>query len=208
MGFYEKHIVPRLINSKFACGASPIAYQRKKVVPMAEGRVLEIGIGTGLNLEHYDASRVERVIGLDPSEESWKIAGARAEGLGFDVEFIGLPGEEIPLEANSVDTVLVTYALCTIPDTRTALEGMRRVLRPGGNLIFLEHGFAPDPEVQKWQNRIDPFWKRIAGGCHVNRKIPTLLEEGGFKIKDLETMYLPNTPQFAGFNYWGTAQEA
>ncbi|MCE7999863.1 MAG: class I SAM-dependent methyltransferase [Rhodobiaceae bacterium] len=208
MGFYEKYIVPRIINSKFACGAKPISYQRKKVVPMAEGRVLEIGIGTGLNLEHYDPSRIERVIGLDPSEESWKIAGARAEGLGFDVEFIGLPGEEIPLEANSVDTVLVTYSLCTIPDTRTALEGMRRVLRPGGNLIFLEHGFAPDPEVQQWQNRINPFWKRIAGGCHVNRKIPTLLEEGGFKVKDLETMYLPDTPRFAGFNYWGRAQEA
>jgi ubiquinone/menaquinone biosynthesis C-methylase UbiE len=208
MGFYEKHIVPRIINSKFACGAKPISYQRKKVVPLAEGRILEIGIGTGLNLEHYDPSRVEKVIGLDPSEESWKIAGERATGLGFDVEFIGLPGEEIPLEANSVDTVLVTYSLCTIPDTRTALGGMRRVLRPGGNLIFLEHGFAPDPDVQKWQNRINPIWKRIAGGCHVNRKIPTLLEEGGFKVKNLETMYLPDTPQFAGFNYWGTAQQA
>ncbi|MEQ9518301.1 MAG: class I SAM-dependent methyltransferase [Parvibaculum sp.] len=206
MGFYDKYIVPRVINSRFACGAPPIAYQRKKVVPLAEGRVLEIGIGTGLNLEHYDASRVERVIGLDPSEESWKIAGKRAEGLGFDVEFIGLPGEEIPLEANSVDTVLVTYALCTIPDTRKALEGMRRVLRPGGNLIFCEHGCAPDPEVEVWQNRINPVWKKLAGGCNLNRKIPTLLEEGGFKVTKLESMYLPNTPRFAGFNYWGAAQ--
>lgn len=205
MGLYDKYIVPRFINSKFACGAPPIAYQRKKVVPLAEGRVLEIGIGTGLNLEHYDASRVEKVIGLDPSEESWRIAGKRAEGLGFDVEFIGLPGEEIPLEANSVDTVLVTYALCTIPDTRSALEGMRRVLRPGGKLIFCEHGCAPDHEVEVWQNRINPVWKKLAGGCNLNRKIPNLLEEGGFKVQNLETMYLPNTPRFAGFNYWGTA---
>ena len=206
MGFYDKYIVPRFINSRFACGAPPIAYQRKKVVPQAEGRVLEIGIGTGLNLEHYDASRVERVIGLDPSEESWKIAGKRAEGLGFDVEFIGLPGEEIPLESNSVDTVLVTYALCTIPDTRKALEGMRRVLRPGGKLIFCEHGCAPDRDVEVWQNRINPVWKKLAGGCNLNRKIPTLLEEGGFRVQKLETMYLPNTPRFAGFNYWGAAQ--
>lgn len=208
MGFYEKHVVPRMLDSGFMCGAKSISSQRKKVVPMAEGRVLEIGIGTGLNLEHYDPSRVERVIGLDPSEESWKIAGARAKGLGFNVEFIGLPGEEIPLEANSVDTVLVTYSLCTIPDTRTALEGMRRVLRPGGSLIFLEHGFAPDPDVQKWQDRIDPMWKRMVGGCHINRKIPRLLEEGGFKVNNLETMYLPDTPKLVGFNYWGTAQEA
>ena len=208
MGFYEKHILPRVINSKFACGAKPIAYQRKKVVPLAEGRVLEIGIGTGLNLEYYDPSRIEKVIGLDPSEESWKIAGERAQAVDFEVEFIGLPGEEIPLEANSVDTVLVTYALCTIPDTQKALEGMRRVLRPGGNLIFCEHGLAPDDDVRKWQSRINPIWKRIAGGCNVNRDIPALLEQGGFKVRDLETMYLPNTPQFAGFNYWGTAQGA
>lgn len=208
MGFYEKKILPHLINSQFLCGAKPIAYQRKKVVPMAEGRVLEIGIGTGLNLEFYDPSRIEKVIGLDPSEESWKIAGEKAENLPFDVEFIGLPGEEIPLDANSVDTVLVTYAICTIPDPEKALEGMRRVLRPGGNLIFCEHGLAPDENVQKWQNRINPIWKKLAGGCNLNRKIPFLLEESGFRIKNMETMYLPNTPQFAGFNYWGTAQGA
>jgi len=204
MGFYEKYVVPRFIN--VACGAKPITYQRKKVVPMASGRILEIGIGTGLNLEHYDPAKVEKVIGLDPSEESWKLAGERAKDLPFEVEFIGLPGEEIPLDDDDVDTVLVTYSLCTIPDPHKALEGMRRVLKPGGKLIFCEHGAAPDADVAKWQDRINPFWKRLAGGCNLNRKIPSCLEEGGFAIAEMETMYLPSTPRFAGFNYWGVAE--
>ena len=205
MGLYEKHVLPHVIN--MACGTKPISYQRKKVVPMAEGRILEIGIGTGLNLEFYDPSRVEKVIGLDPSEESWKLAGERASHVPFDVEFIGLEAEEIPLDAKSVDTVLVTFSLCTIPDPVKALEGMRRVLRPGGNLIFCEHGLAPDESVRKWQNRINPIWKRLFGGCHINRDIPELIKAAGFKVKTLETMYLPSTPGIAGFNYWGTAQE-
>jgi SAM-dependent methyltransferase len=203
MGFYDKHILPRFINC--ACGASPIMKQRQKVVPRAEGTVLEIGIGTGLNLPYYEDARVERLIGLDPSEESWALAAERAAHLAFDVEFIGLPGEEIPLEDASVDTVLVTYALCTIPDPVSALRGMGRVLRPGGRLIFCEHGRAPDPGVRKWQDRINPIWRRIAGGCNLNRDIPSLLRDGGFVVDDLERMYLPKTPRFAGFNYWGSA---
>lgn len=204
MGFYEKYVVPRIIN--VACGTKPISYQRRKVVPMAEGRILEIGIGTGLNLDHYDPSKVEKLIGLDPSEESWRIAGSRAKDLPFDVEFIGLPGEEIPLDANSVDTVLVTYSLCTIPDPHKALEGMRRVLRPGGKLIFCEHGAAPDANVRKWQDRINPVWKAVCGGCNLNREIPSIIGGAGFEVKQMETMYLPSTPRFAGFNYWGAAQ--
>lgn len=204
MGFYEKYVVPRIIN--VACGTKPISYQRRKVVPMAEGRILEIGIGTGLNLDYYDPSKVEKLIGLDPSEESWRIAGSRAKDLPFDVEFIGLPGEEIPLDANSVDTVLVTFSLCTIPDPHMALEGMRRVLRPGGKLIFCEHGAAPDANVRKWQDRINPVWKAVCGGCNLNREIPTIIGGAGFEVKQMETMYLPSTPRFAGFNYWGTAQ--
>jgi ubiquinone/menaquinone biosynthesis C-methylase UbiE len=162
--------------------------------------VLEIGIGTGLNLPYYNADNVDRLIGLDPSEQSWVLAGERAAHLDFDVEFIGLPGEEIPLEDDSVDTVLVTYALCTISEPVTALQGMGRVLRPGGSLIFCEHGKAPDTGIGKWQDRINPFWRRILGGCNLNRDIPALLSDGG-----LEQMYLPNTPRFAGFNYWGRA---
>jgi len=206
LGFYERHLVPRIINC--ACGLKPIRYQRKKVVPLARGTVLEIGIGTGLNLPHYDAGKVDKVIGLDPSETSWKIAGARAAGLPFPVEFIGLPGERIPLPDASVDTVLVTYSLCTIPDPVTALAGMRRVLRPEGQLIFCEHGEAPDPAVRRWQARINPLWRTLFGGCNLHRPIPDLLRAGGFHPERVETMYLPGTPKVAGYNYWGIATPA
>jgi len=203
MGIYDKYVLPRFINC--ACAAKPLMKQREKVVPLARGTVLEIGIGTGLNLPLYDAARVQRVIGLDPSTESWKLAGKRAARLDFDVEFVGLPGEQIPLDDASVDTVVVTFSLCTIPDPVTALRGMARVLRPGGSLVFCEHGKAPDANVCRWQDRLNPVWRRIAGGCNLNRNIPQLLQDGGFKVADLHTGYLPSTPKFAGYNYWGSA---
>ena len=203
MGFYERVLLPHVINC--ACGTRPIMRQRGKVVPQASGTVLEIGIGTGLNLAYYDAARIERLIGLDPSERSWRLAGRRAAELEFPVEFIGLPGEEIPLQDASVDTVVMTYSLCTIPDPLQALAGMRRVLRPGGRLLFAEHGLAPDRAVQRWQQRLNRPWKAVAGGCHLNRDIPRLLADGGFAVRDLQTMYLPKTPRFAGFNFWGSA---
>ncbi len=206
MGFYDRVILPRFINC--ACGTKPIMKQREKIVPQAEGVVLEIGIGTGLNLPYYAPDRIERLIGLDPSEESWRLAGEKAARLPFDVEFIGLPGEEIPLAADSVDTVLVTFSLCTIPDPVAALRGMGRVLRPGGKLIFCEHGEAPDAGVRRWQGRINPLWRRIAGGCNLNRPIPRLLEQGGFTVAAMEQMYLPGTPRIAGYNYWGSAAAA
>ncbi len=175
-------------------------------MPRASGTVLEIGIGTGHNLPYYQASQVRRLIGLDPSEESWKLAGRRAAQLGVEVEFIGLPGEQIPLEDASVDTVLVTYALCTIPDPVAALKGMARVLRPGGRLLFCEHGMAPDAGVRKWQDRLNRTWSRLLGGCNLNRDIPALLAAGGFQVLDLEQMYLPGTPRVAAYNYWGSAR--
>ena len=205
MGFYDRYILPRFINC--ACGAPPIMKQREKLVPRAEGTVLEIGIGTGLNLPFYDPDKVDRLIGLDPSEASWTLAAERAQNLPFDVEFIGLPGEQIPLDDNSVDTVLVTFSLCTIPDPVTALQGMSRVLKPGGRLLFCEHGRAPDASVQTWQDRVNPIWRALAGGCNLNRDIPALLEEANFTVSGLETMYLPSTPRIAGFNYWGTAAQ-
>ncbi|HEY6131866.1 MAG TPA: class I SAM-dependent methyltransferase, partial [Halioglobus sp.] len=142
------------------------------------------------------------------SEASWKLARKHLAHLDFEVEFIGLSGEEIPLADASVDTVLVTFALCTIPDPVTALRGMSRVLRPGGSLVFCEHGRAPDPEVRKWQDRINPLWRRIAGGCHLNRDIPHLLDAGGFAVAVMQTGYLPSTPKFAGYNFWGSARRA
>jgi len=203
MGFYDRHILPRFINC--ACGTKPIMEQREKVVPGASGTVLEIGIGTGLNLPFYDPAKVERVIGLDPSEESWELAARRIAAVDFEVEFIGLPDGEIPLADDSVDTILITYSLCTIPDPVAALQGMQRVLRPSGELIFCEHGKAPDVNVCKWQDRLDGFWGKIAGGCHLNRDIPQILAAGGFSVKGMDTMYLPSSPRFASFNYWGTA---
>jgi ubiquinone/menaquinone biosynthesis C-methylase UbiE len=202
MGLYEKYILPRIVH--LACSSSPTRKQREKVVPLASGRVLEIGVGSGLNLAFYNASKVEKVWGLDPSPEMTWRAEEAAEQVDFEFEVIGLPGREIPLEGDTVDTVLVTYTLCTIPETKLALRQMARVLKPGGQLIFCEHGAAPDEKVRRWQNRINPIWKRFGGGCHLNRDIPAVLEEGGFQIRDLETMYLPGWRP-ASFNYWGTA---
>jgi ubiquinone/menaquinone biosynthesis C-methylase UbiE len=203
MGLYEKYLLPPLLS--LAMGAKPIRYQRKKVVPLAEGRVLEIGIGAGHNLPFYDASRVSKVIGLEPSPEMRARAKKAAAGTKLDIDFVDLKAEEIPLDDRSIDTVLVTYTLCTIPDVMRALQGMRRVLKPTGKLIFCEHGEAPDESVRLWQKRLEPAWKVIGGGCHLSRPIPKLIKDSGFEIRTIETMYLPGTPRFAGFNYWGTA---
>jgi ubiquinone/menaquinone biosynthesis C-methylase UbiE len=203
MGFYDKHILPLAIN--FAMTQKPITKQRQKVVPLAQGRILEIGIGSGLNLTHYDPSKVEKFWGLDPSAELRVKAEAAAAEVPFEVEFIGLEAEEIPLDDASVDTVLITYTLCTIPDAVKALMGMRRVLKSGGKLVFCEHGRAPDDRVRRWQNRLNPIWGKLGGGCHLNRNIPDLVHEGGFMVDRLDQMYIPG-PKFASYNYWGTAQ--
>lgn len=203
MGFYDRHILPFLLNG--AMSAKPITYQRRKVVPRAEGRVLEIGFGAGHNLPFYDATKVTHLWALEPSKEMRARAKDRVAASPLEVEFLDLPGEQIPLANESADTVLVTYTLCTIPDVAAALSGMRRVLKPSGRMIFCEHGEAPDANVRRWQERITPIWKRIGGGCHVGRAIPSLIGAAGFRVDDLETMYLPGTPRFAGFNYWGSA---
>ncbi len=203
MGIYDRYILPHLVNS--SCSAKPITYQRKKVVPDASGRVLEIGMGSGLNLPFYNPDKVDFVWGLEPSAGMRAKAGESVAAAPFEVKWLDLPGEEIPLEENSVDTIVLTYTLCTIPDTLKAMGQMKRVLKPGGRLLFSEHGKAPDQSVQKWQDRIDPVWKIFGGGCHINRPIPELIEQGGFRLSTLESMYLPNTPKWVGFNYWGSA---
>ena len=203
MGLYSHYILPRLLDA--AMSTKPIRYQRKKVVPRAEGRVLEIGFGAGHNLPFYDASKVSHIWALEPAAEMRARAAERVAQTTIPLEFLDLPGEQIPLEDESADTILITYTLCTIPDVAAALGQMRRVLKPAGRMIFCEHGAAPDADVQRWQRRLTPAWKAIGGGCHVGRAIPTLIGDGGFRIDDMQTMYLPGTPRFAGFNYWGTA---
>jgi len=203
MGFYSRHILPRLLNS--AMSAKPITYQRKKVVPRAGGRVLEIGFGAGHNLPFYDAGKVSHIWALEPAAEMRARAAERVAASPIALEFLDLPGEQIPLDDGQADTVLVTYTLCTIPDVHKALGEMRRVLKPQGRMIFCEHGEAPDANVKRWQERLTPLWKAIGGGCHLGRAIPSLIQEGGFRVEEMQTMYLPGTPHFAGFNYWGSA---
>jgi ubiquinone/menaquinone biosynthesis C-methylase UbiE len=203
MSFYEDRILPHLVD--YACSSKPNRKQREKIVPLAEGDVLEIGFGSGLNLPHYDRNRVRRIWGLEPSVGMRRKAQPLIEAADLDVEFIDLPGEEIPLEDGSVDTVLVTYSLCTIPDAVTALRGMRRVLRPGGRLLYCEHGLAPDEDVRRWQHRINPAWRRLAGGCNLNRDIPGLLGQAGFSLLSDERMYIPGIRALS-YNYWGAAR--
>ena len=204
MSLYGKYILPKLLNG--CCSNPPMVYQRKKVVPLAEGDVLEVGIGSGLNLPFYDKAKINKLWGLDPSEELNKMAAEVAKEEKMEVDFIISGAEEIPLPDNKVDTVILTYTMCTIPDVDLANEEIKRVLKPEGKLIFCEHGIAPDENIYKWQKRINPIWKRIAGGCNLHRNIPEIIENSGFNIKEIETMYLPSTPKFAGYNYWGFAK--
>lgn len=206
MGIYSRYILPKVTD--YCCGTRPVQRQRQKVVPLAAGVVLEVGIGSGHNLAFYDPQKVERVIGLDPSDEMLAFARERAQQCPFPVQWLALEGEAIPLDPHSVDTVLVTYALCTIPDAVAALRRMRAVLKPEGRLVFCEHGQAPDADVRRWQRRLNPLWRRIGGGCHLDRDIPRLLDTAGFTVAALDTMYLPGTPRFTGFNYWGWATAA
>jgi ubiquinone/menaquinone biosynthesis C-methylase UbiE len=202
MGLYSRYVLPRVVH--LTCGAKPNMRQRQKIVPTAKGKVLEVGVGTGLNLPFYDPESVSKVWGLDPSPEMTALASDAAQRVPFDVEFISAGAEEIPLDSASFDTVLLTYTLCTIPEAEVALREMARVLQPGGQLLFCEHGAAPDAGVRRWQDRLNPIWKRLGGGCHLNREIPELIRRGGFEITRMEMMYIPGWRP-ASFNYWGGA---
>ena len=204
MGVYDKYVLPKVL--KFTRCSKPIQYQRRKVVPLAEGVVLDVGIGSGLNIPFYDMSKIDKVLGLDPSEELNNIAKDVAEENEVNIDFMLCGAEDIPLPDNHVDTLLITYTKCTIPEVAEANREMLRVLKPGGKLIFCEHGLAPDSNIAKWQGRINPIWGKIAGGCNLNRNIPELITSAGFEIENLEQMYLPSTPRFAGYNYWGSAR--
>jgi ubiquinone/menaquinone biosynthesis C-methylase UbiE len=205
MGLYERHVLPRLID--VACRGADVDRQRRAVVPQALGRVLEVGMGPGLNLPFYDRGRVELIWAAEPNEAMRALAGDRIAHSGLDVRWLGVGAEGLPLEDRSVDTVVLTYTLCSIADWAAGLDEMRRVLRPGGRLLFAEHGEAPDPSVRAWQQRIEPVWKRLAGGCHLTRPIPRLIETSGFRLDHLDQRYLPG-PRIASYHSSGVASPA
>ena len=200
---YEKHLLPKMLDC--CCSTKPINYQRNKVVPYAKGKILEIGIGSGINIPFYKKSQIEKLYGLDPSEELNHMAHKVANQNSLDVEFLLSGAEEIPLPSNSIDTILITYTLCTIPDLNSSMSEMKRVLKDDGNFLFCEHGIAPDQNIIKWQNRINPVWGKLFGGCSINRDIPDIIQSSGFKLNKLNQMYLPGTPKIVGYNYWGHA---
>lgn len=188
MGLYDRHVLPYLID--FACGMGAVMKARSQIVPLAQGRVLEIGIGSGLNLSFYDPQRVVVVVGVDPSADMQRLARERAAHCQVPVEMIALELGQIQAEDASFDDIVCTFTLCTIPDALAALKEMRRVLKAGGRLLFCEHGLAPDLPVVRWQKRLTPLWKPLAGGCHLDRDIPALIGAGGFHIRELSTGYL------------------
>lgn len=200
---YENYVLPKLLDT--CCSTKPINYQREKIVPNASGTVLEIGIGSGLNIPFYNISKIDKIYGLDPSIQLCKKAIKKAEEIDINIDFLFEGAEEIKLKSNSIDTVVITYTLCSIPNPMDALKEIKRVMRSDGNILFCEHGIAPDIKVSKWQNRINPIWGKLFGGCNINRDIPSIISNSGFKVQNLEQMYLPSTPKIVGYNYWGSA---
>jgi ubiquinone/menaquinone biosynthesis C-methylase UbiE len=202
MSFYQRHVLPHLLH--FAMRQNYLVPFRNRVIGAAEGRVLEVGIGSGLNFPLYGAT-VTSVIGLEPSPELLRMARPRASTAAVPITLLDASAEAIPLEDRSMDTVVTTWTLCTIPNAPLALSEMRRVLKPGGTLLFVEHGRAPEPGVQRWQDRLDPLWSRVAGGCHLNRKMDDLIAGSGFRIEALTNTRVPG-PRTHTFLYEGSAR--
>ena len=207
-GLWDKYVLPPLIGC--ACSTKPIMRQREKVVHQAEGVVLELGCGTGTNFGLYDADKVDHLHAIEPHPPMVDRAKTTWEDGGYEIpcDIHTCGAEAVPLEDKSVDTAVITFVLCTIPDWQSSLQEVRRVLKPGGRVLFSEHGLAPDEGVAKWQRRIEPVWKKMAGGCHLTRDTKQMLEAEGFDLDWHETMYLPNTPRIAGFASWGSARVA
>ncbi|HET6159307.1 MAG TPA: class I SAM-dependent methyltransferase [Dongiaceae bacterium] len=201
MSLYDTYILPHLVN--LAMRNQRLLPYRERVISAAHGRVLEVGIGSGLNLPFY-SPQVKQLIGLDPAPRLLAMAREASSGVPLPVTFIEGSAEAIPLDSKSIDTVVTTWTLCTIPAAVRALGEMRRVLRPGGQLLFVEHGLAPDAGVRRWQDWLTPAWKRIGGGCHLNRPIQSLIKQAGFNIMRLETGYMPG-PKPMAFLYQGSA---
>jgi len=203
MPFYRDHIYPQIV--RVFGDPPPIREIRQRIVSWADGKVLEIGVGPGVNFVHYDPARVGKIYALEPNRTMVELAERQRRRTQLDVEFLGLPGERIPLEDDTVDTVVSTFTLCTIPGVLEALRGVERVLKPGGKLIFFEHGVSPEPRIRRWQERSEPLTRWLFEGCHVTRDIPSLLEQSGFRTKRIETGYLARFPRAWTYCWWGTA---
>jgi ubiquinone/menaquinone biosynthesis C-methylase UbiE len=201
LGIYAKYFLPRLLNS--AMKAPAMSSIRARLVPLAKGRVLEIGIGSGLNLPFYQKD--VSVVGIDPSLELQTLARGVADDANLDVQFIAQSAESIPAESNSFDCAVLTWTLCTIPDPEQALNEIHRVLKPGSKVIFAEHGRSPDAQVARWQDRVNPFWNVIGGGCNLNRPMGRLIGENGFKFEAFSEGYDIPGPRIATYTYSGVA---
>ena len=198
MGFYGEQVLPRIID--VCCGLKPVRPLRQRVCEGLQGQVVEIGFGSGLNVPYYPAA-VTGVAAIEPADTGWKLAGKRLSGTGIPVERSGLDGQSLPLPDASCDAALSTFTLCTIPDVAAALGEVRRVLKPGATLHFLEHGLAPDESVRRWQHRLEPMQKRVFGGCHLTRPIADLLTGAGFTITDIDAFYEKAAPKpFAAYS--------
>jgi len=205
MSFYEDRILPHILN--LAMNTKAVREERARCLSEVTGTVLEVGFGSGLNLPHYPPA-VTKVVGVDPSGGSAKLARKRIAASPVPVEIVGLSAEKLPLADNSFDSIVSTFTMCTIPDVAAALREMRRVLRPGGRLYFVEHGRSDDPAVLRWQDRLNSMQQTLCGGCNLNRRIGTLIEQAGFEMERLENRYLKGAPKFGGFLYRGVAKKA
>jgi ubiquinone/menaquinone biosynthesis C-methylase UbiE len=204
--WYDEHVVPRIIQC--ACSSPAIAALREKVVPLASGKVFEIGCGGGINQQFYDAGKVTSFAGMDPSAKGLDYARAAVAKKGWAADVRQGFGEAIPFEDGSFDCVVCTFTLCSVGDQAQTLKELRRILRPGGRLLYAEHGSAPDQGVRKWQDRIEPVWKRIAGGCHLTRPVTSAIAAAGFETHEAGERYAPKTPRWAGWMEWGEAVKA